>query len=415
MRMQVATGGARLAPIPALTGLRFVAAMSVVLFHYGTFGLIRYPSALQLFSSSGSSGVSLFFVLSGFVLVYNYFDWFAADTARFSEFLRDRFARIFPMYALSLLASTVLATSVAFAVLHHLDPVTFSVTWLSDVLAVQAWPPSNAYNFLLNLPSWSISDEFFFYLVLPFFICACLSRFARVRSLITLAIGLYVAQLLYFAIAMTLVFWVSTGHVSPAALRDPHPARFEATVDLVFKFPLARIWEFLVGATLGLVYLRAARGRPGSVSTSRELQNGGPRNLAVGAALAGIAVVVASGAFGQPDSWLGLLRWYVFYTPLFALLITTLALGHTFISRVLENRYTVLLGEASYSLYILHWLPVLALLFARRAGMYVDPRLAVLAIALTVTASVLSYRLIEVPTRRLLRGTSRVRAIPAPL
>jgi peptidoglycan/LPS O-acetylase OafA/YrhL len=86
--------------LPAITSLRFFAAIHVVLFHLQCFHLITGPSWFQKFCSIGYTGVSFFFVLSGFILVYTY----AGRDLSAREFCRARFARVYPAYTFSLLA-----------------------------------------------------------------------------------------------------------------------------------------------------------------------------------------------------------------------------------------------------------------------------------------------------------------------
>jgi peptidoglycan/LPS O-acetylase OafA/YrhL len=84
----------------ALTTLRFLAALHVVLFHMRVTGVLPGgPWWYQNLASVGYIGVNLFFVLSGFILVYTY----ANTTVSPRRFWQARFARIYPAYALSLL------------------------------------------------------------------------------------------------------------------------------------------------------------------------------------------------------------------------------------------------------------------------------------------------------------------------
>ena len=90
--------------IPALTGLRFLAAFAVLLFHFAW--VIPYPLSLGQLIYHGTLGVDLFFVLSGFVMVYSYGDALSAGQVSYRDFLQARFARIVPMHVLALLLLT---------------------------------------------------------------------------------------------------------------------------------------------------------------------------------------------------------------------------------------------------------------------------------------------------------------------
>src|SRR6478752_7231975 len=88
--------------LPALTGLRFVAALLVVLFHYQFLvpGLAQSAVPGARVIQAGFVGVSIFFVLSGFILAYTYLDPDGTMRSTVSAFWHARFARIYPAYAL---------------------------------------------------------------------------------------------------------------------------------------------------------------------------------------------------------------------------------------------------------------------------------------------------------------------------
>src|SRR5216684_4890803 len=89
--------------LPALTSLRFFAAFHVVIFHFQAMQIFIGPVWFQKLSSIGYVGVSFFFVLSGFILVYTY----AGRPMILKNFWRARFARIYPAYAFSLLVTAL--------------------------------------------------------------------------------------------------------------------------------------------------------------------------------------------------------------------------------------------------------------------------------------------------------------------
>src|SRR5438128_1903159 len=85
--------------IPSLTGLRFIAATAVVLSH-AIPKIVRYetpPKLLDLLSLTSAFGMSLFFVLSGFVIYLNYWKSIASSAGLYNFFVA-RFARLYPLF-----------------------------------------------------------------------------------------------------------------------------------------------------------------------------------------------------------------------------------------------------------------------------------------------------------------------------
>src|SRR5260370_23164286 len=90
------------AKIDSLTGLRFIAASLVFLCH--THSSSNLPIFMRIFVFSGYNGVTLFFILSGFVLCYNYYDAFKNQfPPPHKSFFLANFARIYPLHFLVLL------------------------------------------------------------------------------------------------------------------------------------------------------------------------------------------------------------------------------------------------------------------------------------------------------------------------
>src|SRR5439155_1618819 len=118
----------------------------------------------SLFLDAAEGGVSFFFVLSGFILTYNYADVFrdGISAASYKRFIWDRLTKIYPVHFLALLLVLPIAT---------LSPQ-LRLDWRAvplHLLLLQCfWPSSTpAFSSYLNVPSWSISCEWFFYLLGP--------------------------------------------------------------------------------------------------------------------------------------------------------------------------------------------------------------------------------------------------------
>lgn len=86
--------------IPALTGVRAMAAYLVFISHFCYTFDGQFPYIVQRFLGEFHIGVSIFFVLSGFLITYCYYNNFHLTKDWFKQYLKNRVARIYPMYFL---------------------------------------------------------------------------------------------------------------------------------------------------------------------------------------------------------------------------------------------------------------------------------------------------------------------------
>lgn len=384
--------------LPALTGLRFLAAAWVVLDHYRY--VVPYPPALQQVAASGEAAVCLFFVLSGFILTYTYHDWFIADCSRYRIFLRARLARIYPLYLLGLLLMTPITLATPHAPLSDLGQHSHAMlvlSWLANLALVQAFLPRQIFH-VWDAPTWSVSVEWAFYLLFPLLARYLLARCHDLRRIVGLIVGLYACQLLSYVVVV--------------AVLQAHLPYWDFRYDMdyfVYFSPLLRVWEFLLGCAVGLLFLHRheVTGLLARLQTSRAQRDGA---LAAVLGLCCGAPLAVHGLLGGSAAVNGL-QWYVLFTPLFGALVLLLALGPTVLSPLLTPPRMLLLGEASYALYVLHWLPVIPLSAHVAAGGTVGLFVPAVAVGGTVGTALLSYRYVETPLRRRLRGPRTTRRV----
>lgn len=371
--------------LAALTGLRFVAALQVVFFHEAV-SLLR-PGPLRRLGDAGYIGVSLFFVLSGFVMAYTYLEPFDAPRINRREFFRARFARIYPAYVLALVAALPVYLPWAVSNLLKpgvLGPAKAAVTTLANVTLLQGWFPLTVPPW--NTPGWSLSVEALFYALFPF-LGVWLTR-RKSRSLASLAGGLWLAT-----IGVAVVF--TAAH--PSLWTHGGPESPLRSLMFLKYFPLMHVSEFVIGIACGLLYLRygdrasALRRRSAVVS--------------IGVTLLVMAALSSPYQLPYPLLHSGLLA------PLFGILIVSLASDSGPLAAVLRTRPMVFLGEASYALYLLHE-PLSDILYKRRWSPLGDiaagPRFLIyLAIVIAASCAVLVWY--EQPARRWLRGAGLAR------
>lgn len=346
--------------LPALTGLRFLAAAHVVVYHALRPALVDAKPGLAAVTASGASAVTLFFVLSGFVLVHVY-----GPSVEVRAFWGARFARLAPLYwAALLLALPIGVIARARGVVSdELGPASLALV----ATGLQAWVPPAALRW--NPPAWSLSCELFFYALFPV-VARTLGRCTR-RSALAVGAGAWLA-----GVALPLAYLAA----DPDGLGAPRITDESFWLNAVKLAPLARLPDFLVGVTAGVLFRNGARVPRGV----------GPVALAATLALAASGVAPA------------LLLHNGLLAPLFALLVCWLAVDDGPLARVLSMRASLLLGEASYALYLLH-VPLFLWAMALTRQTSLTPTRALLVGALALPVAVAAHLAIERPARMWLR------------
>jgi peptidoglycan/LPS O-acetylase OafA/YrhL len=242
---------------------------------------------------------------------------------------------------------------------------------MAQCLLPFAHPSFHAY---LNAPSWSISCEFFFYLLAPF----AISWFGRIRKPLAASI-----PIVGYVTAVALYLYGTTP--------DPQPSYFP------YYFAPTRFIEFLTGVLAGYSYLR----KPESIASCRTTPL-----IVVGVSLLG------AGAFLQMvHPWP--FQYAVNSLPGAALLIYVLARGQGCVTMHLSVPTMELLGMASYSFYLIHMPVIRCVRGVFRHFHYLAPAphivvLSILGTFFLAQASALAlFRLYEMPLHLSLKGFGR--------
>jgi peptidoglycan/LPS O-acetylase OafA/YrhL len=344
-----------------LTGVRAVAAIFVVFFHFSDdFAVLFHPiRLLRSVYRSGDAGVDLFFILSGFILSLNYLDAFESFSRReYFDFLRARLARVYPVHLFTLLflGAMVLAARHYGIFVPAENHTRF--TFFTNLFLVQVWPGFfRGQNW--NLPAWSISAEWFVYLVFPFLAL----RIAKTKRPLPWS-GILLA-----------IFIVSSLFGARASL----------------SWSLLRVTcEFFAGCMLYRAY------RAGLRCPMQPWLAG----------LLSISVCVACMQFGVTKS---------LALPFLALLIWGLAANP---NGALSGRMAVYWGQVSYSLYMTHGICQIVLNrivpVERFQTASLPVRLSIIVAYLTVTAvaAVATFHLVEEPARKWLRTRTTAKRSP---
>ncbi|NIF82312.1 acyltransferase [Comamonas sp. Tr-654] len=289
-----------------LTGVRFLAAFSILVFHID----MRWPLSSNVYLkniiSQGAVGMTLFFMLSGFILAYNYAD----NSINFKKYIVNRFSRIYPVYILLSIISIpwigINFTDASFKNLFQIITLNFI-----NLFALQAWFP-NLFNYWTFGGTWSISVEIFLYVMFPLLV-----NLAKNFTKKHIALGVVLLCIISALPGLTTYLF--------------SPPQF----GVFYAMPIFRLSEFIIGIFLYKLYI-----------------------LKIRVPYPNIFLFVSTLTFFTYLALFGSeLPQYIGHNfiviPYIALILYLVAAEKTFISSILSSRAFNFLGRISYSFYLL--------------------------------------------------------------
>ena len=297
---------------PALTGVRWLAALMVFVLHYNS---APRGSVIYYIFSGGSVGVSLFFVLSGFLITHKYKNEFRLQWKWMSRYLFKRFARIYPAYFLISLLVLLLK------IFYTQEQLSMNAVALHFIILQGYFEQSFA---VLISPSWSLTVEEAFYLSAPLLVL--LSR--------------KISILLVFAGILAIGFGVLWLSIQSGSNDFVHTKTY--LLDRTF---FGRSLEFLVGAALSFYF------------TQKPLS--GFKWITWISFLLIVGFMFLQGAqfrdylHSPVLLWIIKLRNYIF-PWLAAAFFYGLMTENTWLRRALSSSPLILLGKSSYVFYLIH-------------------------------------------------------------
>jgi peptidoglycan/LPS O-acetylase OafA/YrhL len=415
-------GAVRRQDVPALTGLRFLAAFSVLLAH-GLSATVANSEAPQgavywLMTASGF-GMTLFFVLSGFVIHYNYAGLVTAGGLRgVGAFLWARFARLYPLFLLMMLIYVLVSQRhVAYWTGHpeQINSILQALPYF--LLSIQSWIYKIIDGGSLidairggSPPTWSISTEWFFYFAYPF--VAWLILRARSPAVVVIVAGLWCVAWTTLSTSLydrspQIDAWAVARFGSVAGMQNEQDSFVRW---LLYASPYLRVGEFVLGVIAAQLYV-ALRS---SKVTRVENALGGTVFLA-----AAVSVLVINYLEYSPAGALTIFRkmnMNFALAPSVALLVFCAARYQNVASRLLTSGPAIALGEASYSIYLVHSIVLISavkLTGGAEHGVAYNVVKLIVLMAIVVAISLLLYAYYEAPARRWLRQRWGQRSAPA--
>lgn len=327
--------------IRPLTSLRFIFAFLVFVSHLSFLDNSPNSSlqwAYQSFLKEGSIGVSFFFILSGFILAYNYQSR-VLEGYPIKHFLVARFARIYPLHLLTFLISVPLTLDAFFD-----EPILWSLNGMVNLTLIQSFFSDKAIYFAFNAPAWSISAEMFFYLSFP----ALIFLFNKLRRDVALLI---------FVGLVVVILW---SMVVVASHHHHH---------IFYVNPAVRLFDFVLGILIFNLF--------------SHLKNSNIKLSGSGLEVASLLVLILF-FFAHPFIP-NVLRYSVYYWIPVSFVILVFASSRGIISSMLSTRPLVLLGKLSFGFYMFHLLVLRYLGILNSKYFLIDDHLVIIGLSLLVT------------------------------
>jgi peptidoglycan/LPS O-acetylase OafA/YrhL len=392
--------------LAALDGARFIAAFCVLAGHgywYVVAQQADQPGPLaRVMRDLPGVGMTLFFVLSGFVIHLNYHKTVGAARGGTFDFFIARFARLYPLFlavfAIDFLQLLQLQGYAAGHPRFDVDlfgplPFFLSLTQSWLFIPFEGHPLYEHYAVITsqvgaNGAMWSISTEWLFYAVYPLLSARLARRHGGSLAVLAGLVGL-----------TGLFYYVWCAYHVPAlqmfAMAHFHSARLanEFIGWVVFYSPLGRITEFLLGAVAAQYFV--SRPYPKGLIARHPL-----------AATTGVAAAFAAWYVGTSAAAIPLTSVNASCGAIaVAAFVLLIARFETPVSRLLAHPLLVKGGEASYSLYLLHFFTLHQWTAPYAFRLSTPGRVVALLAGMLISLALarVVYLLFEQPSRRWLR------------
>jgi peptidoglycan/LPS O-acetylase OafA/YrhL len=312
--------------IPALTGVRALAAYLVFISHYAYAFDENFPHAVQRFLNEFHIGVTIFFVLSGFLIAFRYFDNFKLTGDWFRQYLKNRVARIYPMYFL-----LTLGAFISYYFTHdqkitggYSNPIGLffmHITFLRGFF--------DQLKFTGIAQGWSLTVEECFYFSAPFiFYFAQRYRKFYIQPVVITLVG----------VMLVLIF----RHV------NWHGFFGNFTFMMLYTF-LGRCFEFFAGIQLALI----VRKKKLDGTSKKNFTYLGFLLIFVCVGIMSVLPIPKNEVAGLQHP-LGIITNNYLLAASIALFFYGLLTESTILKKILSNKFVELLGKSSYIFYLIH-------------------------------------------------------------
>lgn len=300
--------------IYSLQGLRAAAFICIFLGHCGI-------------GSGGSMGVSVFLIMSGFLMTYNYWNReLSLGLKRNFLFSLGKIGKLYPLHVILLLPMMLLSAGrmVVRGSFCSAEGIQYILRVLVDLLLVQSWIPIRDFYFSFNGVAWYLSVCVLLYFVFPY-----VHRWMKTMFKLNIAIW---TILLVYIIQIIFSYFASTNIGSAVVYNN---------LWFTYIFPLFRLGDFLIGCCLGYIFLYTISRE--TVLTKTTLVE-----------MLALAVMIITHLIRLHSNFPECMLESVIYIPASVMVVYTIALNSGLISRILSNKLLIEIGNVSAYTFLIH-------------------------------------------------------------
>ena len=365
-----------------LTGIRAIAAYMVFLHHYNFFfSEERFGRFIHSFVGEFHVGVTIFFVLSGFLICYRYYDDYNLKSNKWIvNYMQNRVARIYPVYFLVTTGTFLMIFMSSF----HLHPGGLNfpikpyggqgisvhndiILYILNITFLKGF--FDYFHFTGVGQGWSLTVEECFYIAAPL-----IFYFSKRMKLIIPLLVIFLIGLLTWFIFRNINFYGFFGNLKFV---------------LYFTF-FGRCFEFFVGIKLALIFKKNYENRPAK-SGFKTLTG-----IVYIAICISVMALIKGDKTYSTETYGGIAINNLLLPIGIAILFLGLITERTYLSRILKSKLFVLCGKSSYSFYLIH-VAVISVLVGK-----ITQSTLIIFLVINVL-SIIIFKLIEEPCNKYIR------------
>lgn len=312
--------------IRSLQSMRFIAIFMIFLSHLGFLQQTEFANfyGKYILGGASNSGVSFFFILSGFLLAYKYYDDIKQSVnLKYSyNFTVNRIKKFYPLHLL-----TILVFIPNYFISYFANPLVEVPLLLSNVFLIKSFIPWDVAYFSYNAPSWFLSTLLLLYFITPPYLLKIRALLENMRY-----------KLLIIAILIISAYAVGVGIIFILNNTDNQFTKW-----FVYISPFFRIIDFSIGILSGIL-----------VSYIKKAYNNKKLNVIAFSIMEILCIIIFIIAYKNRFIVDKFFRFGIYYIPILTIIVIVFSFDRGIISKIISNKVMMYFASISFEFFLIH-------------------------------------------------------------